>query len=53
LLHEIRQGGFLPRYAAASCPPGESKHQEVRYVDIHEDGQFDEALMATWVKVVE
>jgi hypothetical protein len=31
-------------------PPGESKHKEVRYLDIHEDDQFDEAQMATWVK---
>jgi hypothetical protein len=31
-------------------PPGESKHKEARYVDIHEDDQFDEAQMATWVK---
>jgi hypothetical protein len=31
-------------------PPGESKHKEVRYLDIHEDNQFDDAHMATWVK---
>jgi hypothetical protein len=31
-------------------PPGESKQKEVRYLDIHEDEQFDEAQMATWVK---
>jgi hypothetical protein len=30
-------------------PPGESKHKDVRYVDIHED-EFDEAQMATWVR---
>jgi hypothetical protein len=30
-------------------PPGASKHKDVRYVDIHEDG-LDEAQMATWVK---
>ena len=30
-------------------PPGASKHQEVRHIDIHED-DFDEARMATWVK---
>jgi hypothetical protein len=29
-------------------PPGASKHEEVRYVDIHED-DFDEAQMATWI----
>ena len=30
-------------------PPGESKHREVRYLDIRE-GQFDEARIADWVK---
>src|ERR1700730_4089551 len=30
-------------------PPGASKHKDVRYVDIREDG-LDEAQMATWVK---
>ena len=30
-------------------PPGASKHQDVRYLDIHED-DLDEAQMATWVK---
>ena len=31
-------------------PPGESKHKEVRYVDLHEDDPLDEEQMATWVK---
>jgi hypothetical protein len=31
-------------------PPGASKHQEVRYVDIHEGDELDEAQMKTWVK---
>ena len=30
-------------------PPGASKHQEVRYVDLHDD-DLDEAQMANWVK---
>jgi hypothetical protein len=30
-------------------PPGESKHQEVRYLDIHEDDVLDEAQFAAWV----
>jgi hypothetical protein len=30
-------------------PPGESKHPEVRYLDIYE-GQLDEAQFADWVK---
>ena len=31
-------------------PPGESKQKKVRYLDIREDDQFDEAQMANWVK---
>jgi hypothetical protein len=31
-------------------PPGESKHKEVRYLDIHEDDQLDEVQLAAWVK---
>ena len=31
-------------------PPGESKHKEVRYLDIHQDDELDEAQLATWVK---
>jgi hypothetical protein len=31
-------------------PPGESKHKEARYLDIHEDDQLDEAQLAAWVK---
>jgi hypothetical protein len=31
------------------APPGESKHKNVRYLDIHE-GSFDEAQFTDWVK---
>ena len=31
-------------------PPGESKHKDVRYLDIHEDDELDEAQFAAWVK---
>jgi hypothetical protein len=31
-------------------PAGESKQKEVRYLDIYEDDQLDEAQMANWVK---
>ena len=31
-------------------PPGESKHKDVRYLDIHEDDALDEAQLAAWVK---
>ena len=31
-------------------PPGESKQKEVRYLDIREDHNIDEAQIAAWVK---
>jgi hypothetical protein len=31
-------------------PPGASKHKEVRYLDIHEDDELDEAQLAKWIK---
>src|SRR5256886_12182932 len=31
-------------------PPGASKNKEMRYLDIHEGDQVDEAQLATWLK---
>jgi hypothetical protein len=31
-------------------PPGESKHKEVRYLDIRKDDQLDEAQLASWIR---
>jgi hypothetical protein len=31
-------------------PPGESKDEDVRYLDIHEGDELDEAQFADWVK---
>ena len=31
-------------------PAGESKQKEVRYLDIHEDDQIDEDLVASWIR---
>jgi hypothetical protein len=31
-------------------PPGESKDEKVRYLNIYEDGAFDEAQFADWVE---
>jgi hypothetical protein len=31
-------------------PRGESKHKEVRYLDIHADDQLDEELVASWMR---
>ena len=31
-------------------PPGESKQKDVRYLDIYEDDELDEKLVASWIK---
>jgi hypothetical protein len=31
-------------------PPGKSKGNETRYLDVHEDDHLDEAQVATWVR---
>ncbi len=31
-------------------PPGESKDDYVRYLNIYEDGEFDEVQFAAWVR---
>jgi hypothetical protein len=31
-------------------PPGESKHKDVRYLDIHQNDPLDEAQFMAWVK---
>jgi hypothetical protein len=31
-------------------PPGESKHKEVRYLDIREDDKLDEKQLAKWIR---
>ena len=31
-------------------PPGASKHEEVRYLDIHEDDAIDEAQLSDWIR---
>ena len=31
-------------------PPGKSKHDEVRVLDIHEDDELDEAQLADWIR---
>lgn len=41
---------FFRGMSLRPVPPGESKHKDVRYLDIHEDGQLDEAQMATWIR---
>jgi hypothetical protein len=31
-------------------PPGESKHKETRYLDIHEHEKLDEKLLVSWIR---
>ena len=31
-------------------PPGQSKQEDVRYLDIHEDDELDDAQLASWVQ---
>jgi hypothetical protein len=41
---------FLRGTSLRPVPPGKSKQKEVRYLDMHEDDQLDEAQFANWVK---
>ncbi len=40
---------FLKGGQLEPLPPGTSKHEDVRYLDIHEDG-FDEEQFAAWIE---
>jgi hypothetical protein len=40
---------FFKGASLRPIPPGESKHKDVRYLDIREDG-FDEYQMAAWIR---
>jgi len=42
--------GFFRGVSLRPVPPGTSKQKEVRYLDIHEDEEIDEAQLADWVK---
>ena len=41
---------FFRGTSLSPVPPGESKHKEVRYFDIHEDDELDEKLVASWIR---
>jgi hypothetical protein len=41
---------FFRGAALRPRPPGESRQKDVRYLDLHEDDQLDEAQFAAWVK---
>jgi hypothetical protein len=40
---------FLTGTSLDPMPPKESKHEQVRYLDIHEDDELDEAQLRSWV----
>jgi hypothetical protein len=42
--------GFFRGTSLRPVPPGKSKQKEVRYLDIHEDDELDEAQFTSWVK---
>jgi hypothetical protein len=41
---------FFRGTSLSPVPPGASKSQDTRYLDIREDDQFDEAQFTAWVK---
>ena len=41
---------FFRGASLSPVPPGASKQKDVRYLDIYEDDQLDEAQFADWVK---
>jgi len=41
---------FFRGDSLSPVPPVESKQDEVRYFHIHEDDEFDEGLMAAWIR---
>lgn len=41
---------FFRGAALTPMPPGESKQKDVRYVDIYENAELDEQVMAEWIR---
>jgi hypothetical protein len=41
---------FFKGSSLRPVPPGPSKDKDVRYLDIYEDDQIDEARLGRWVK---
>jgi hypothetical protein len=44
------KAAFFRGTSLRPLPPGESKHKEVRYLDLYEDDQLHEGLMASWIR---
>jgi hypothetical protein len=40
---------FFKGVSLRPVPPGESKHKEVRYLDVREDDELDDAQLAAWI----
>lgn len=47
---EYVQLQFLQGTSLDPMPPKESKHDHVRYLDIHEDDDLDEAQLRAWIE---
>jgi hypothetical protein len=41
---------FFRGMSLRPLPPGESRHPEVRYLDIHEDDPLDEKRLTSWIR---
>ena len=41
---------FFKGTALRPLPPGESRHKDVRYLDIREDDEIDEKLVTSWIR---
>ena len=41
---------FVRGSSLRPLPPGESKNKDTRYLDIHEDDELDEELVASWIR---
>lgn len=41
---------FFRGMSLRPVPPGESKSQDTRYLDIREDAELDEAQLSSWIK---
>src|SRR5207249_389960 len=50
LLYKYVKVTFFRGTSLRPLPPGESKSQDTRYLDIREDDQLDEAQLTAWVK---
>jgi hypothetical protein len=50
LLAKYVKVAFFRGASLRPIPPGGPKQKEVRYLDIHEDDELDEAQLAAWVK---